>query len=100
MSKTDNTNNIMSLEDTNTSCIIVPKSENGKIKKKKKNRCQLEGCSKKLTITSFECLCQKRFCPIHRLPENHKCTFDYINHGKEKIKENNPVIINSKIIKI
>ena len=69
-------------------------------KKKKKNRCQFEGCKKKLTITSFECSCSKKFCPIHRLPESHDCTFDYVKQGQEKIKENNPVIINEKINKI
>lgn len=69
-------------------------------KRKKKNRCNFEGCNKKLTITSFECQCLKKFCPIHRLPENHECTFDYVNDGKEKIKKNNPIVINSKINKI
>ena len=80
------------------SCCQV--SEKKSSKKKKKNRCQFEGCNKKLTITSFECSCAKRFCPIHRLPESHNCTFDYVKAGQEKIRENNPVIINDKINKI
>ena len=78
------------------------KIETGKdiTKKKKKNRCQFEGCKKKLTITSFECSCSKKFCAIHRLPESHNCTFDYKKEGQIKIKNNNPVIINEKINKI
>jgi lysophosphatidic acid acyltransferase/lysophosphatidylinositol acyltransferase len=50
------------------------------IKKKKKKtpkRCQLKGCKKKLSITAFDCKCEKRFCNLHTYSENHNCPFDY-----------------------
>ena len=48
----------------------------------------------------MDCKCSKCFCIEHLLPEKHNCTFDFKKDGKEKIKQNNPRIINDKIIKI
>tara|TARA_Y100001972_G_C7428374_1_gene220781 strand:- start:282 stop:404 length:123 start_codon:yes stop_codon:yes gene_type:complete len=35
----------------------------------------------------------------HKLPEKHKCDFDYKNNAKDNIKINNPKIINDKFEK-
>ena len=58
-------------------------------------------CSRcnKTTIMLFECRCSKTFCMKHKLPEKHKCDFDYKNKGKDNIKINNPKIINDKFDK-
>ena len=79
-----------------------PKVEVGKEKKvkKKKNVCQHKGCKKKLTLMSYACQCEKKFCSEHRLPEDHDCNFDYKAQGREFISKKNPLIINSKINKI
>ncbi len=71
-----------------------------KNKKKKKNICALNGCQNKLSIISFSCKCQKKFCSVHRLPEDHSCTFDYQTHGKCIIAKKNPQILNAKITHI
>ena len=68
--------------------------------KKRKNICQYKDCKKKLSFMNFSCLCEKKFCSLHRLPEDHECTFDYKSHGRELIAKKNPLIINSKITQI
>ena len=41
-----------------------------------KKRCTV--CNAKLGVLGgFECLCGHRFCPVHRSPEQHGCTYDY-----------------------
>ena len=43
---------------------------------RKKKRCALDGCKKKLKLTDMNCKCKNRFCSIHRLPETHNCSWD------------------------
>ena len=58
-------------------------------------------CNKKINITNtFSCRCEKCFCPKHRHPELHYCTFDYKAEGKKQLEENNPVISVPKLPKI
>lgn len=67
--------------------------------KPKKLKCK--ECNKKL-ISGMEhrCRCSKVFCITHRLPEEHKCTFDYKTLGKEILSKANPVVMDEKIEKI
>ena len=58
-----------------------------------------EKCRKK-TIIEFTCRCEKKFCSRCRYPDEHDCTFDYKAYAKEKLKINNPLVINNKIDKI
>jgi len=52
-------------------------------------RCNHKGCKKKLTLTDFKCKCNKKFCPKHRLPEQHNCNFDFKKYNKDEfIKKN------------
>lgn len=69
-----------------------------KQKRNQKNRCAL--CNCKLKITDIECRCEFKYCMKHRMPENHKCNVDYKEIAKQKIKKENPLVINEKIIKI
>ena len=66
------------------------------------NICNSENCNfcqKKLKLVStFKCKCGFNFCKLHRLPEQHECTYDYKNEGKINIEKNNPLIKNNKII--
>ena len=48
--------------------------------------CGCEGCKKKLALTDFSCKCGIRFCVAHRLPEEHKCTFDFRAAGQTQLK--------------
>lgn len=48
------------------------------------NRCAC--CRKKLSLSDFACTkCDQRFCSLHRLPEEHKCSHDYRAAGKEQL---------------
>ena len=39
--------------------------------------CQYPDCQKKIKLTDFPCKCANTYCKIHRLPEQHRCTYDY-----------------------
>lgn len=39
--------------------------------------CAFEDCKRKLTLTDYNCRCGQRFCGVHRIPEEHACTYDY-----------------------
>ena len=51
-------------------------------------RCNFENCKKKLDLVPFECKCKLKFCKKHRLPEAHKCTYDFKKNGRELLKKN------------
>ncbi len=49
------------------------------------NCCAFKNCNRKLKLTDFACKCEKIFCKIHRLPEDHNCIYDYKeNNNKQK----------------
>lgn len=64
--------------------------------KNKKHQCALEGCHKKRSNFNFVCRCEKQFCDIHRMPETHKCTYDYKTHGRNIL--NNSLNREKKVI--
>ena len=47
--------------------------------------CNHSSCKKKLTLTSITCKCEKQFCPVHRYPTDHACTFDFHERAKENL---------------
>jgi len=56
-------------------------------------------CSK-IKLLMFDCRCGETFCSKCKMPEKHNCNFDYKEHAKNKLKINNPLVINNKIKKI
>ena len=69
-----------------------------KPKKNKKKRCPI--CNKKLGLLDYTCRCGNTYCIQHKMPEEHKCTFDYKKLGKDIIDKNNPLVVKDKVIKI
>ena len=65
-----------------------------------KDKCSF--CNKKLKIISYTCKCEGQFCDKHRYTHTHNCLS--LNKKKEEYKEiiknNNPLMIHSKVIKI
>lgn len=53
----------------------------------KKTRCALDACNKKCTILDMDCQCGKKYCVLHRLPETHKCDFDYKTQGRIELRK-------------
>ena len=63
-----------------------------------KKRCYY--CNKKIKLMEYTCKCQEIFCQKCRMPEIHKCTFDYKNNGKMLLAKNLPQVKCDKVIKI
>jgi len=65
-----------------------------------KQKCSF--CNKKLKLINYSCKCEGIFCQKHRYTHTHNCK--YLNKKKEEskinIKNNNPVVNHSKVIKI
>lgn len=63
-----------------------------------KEKCMFEECSVKLTLVSIKCKCEKKFCNLHRPPENHVCIYDYKMAGRmELLKLMSTAVIAKKI---
>lgn len=62
-------------------------------------KCSQKKCKKK-TMIEFKCRCGKVFCVTHKNPEDHSCTFDYKNEGKEKLKTKLKQVVNEKVVQI
>jgi len=68
--------------------------------KKKRTRCVLESCKRKVGLTGFDCRCGGLYCWEHRYSDKHNCQFDYKELGQDQIRKNNPIVIGEKIQKI
>eukprot|EP01083_Nonionella_stella_P062740 163137_1 len=68
---------------------------------KKKNRCFLADCRRKIPFASrFECRCSYIFCGNHRSPLDHNCTFDYQSEQERLIASENPEVVAQKVQQI
>ena len=53
------------------------------------------------SIFSYSCKCGlKNLCQYCKMPEDHKCTFDFIKEGRDKLEKDNPIVISDKLNKI
>ncbi|KAF8397839.1 hypothetical protein HHK36_016764 [Tetracentron sinense] len=57
-------------------------------------------CRKRVGLTGFRCRCGTTFCSSHRYPEQHGCTFNFKEAGREAIAKANPVVKGEKLEKI
>ncbi|XP_037447506.1 zinc finger A20 and AN1 domain-containing stress-associated protein 12-like [Triticum urartu] len=62
---------------------------------KKPTRCM--ACKKKVGLLGFACRCGGTFCSLHRYVDGHACGFDYKKAGREKIAQQNPLVVAPKI---
>ena len=67
---------------------------------KNTNCCAFENCNRKLKLTDLGCKCEKRFCKIHRLPEDHNCVYDYKENNNKQKKIEAMKCVSDKIDKI
>jgi len=58
------------------------------------NKCDI---CKKNRLIIFKCKCSGYFCLKHRYTNYLNCTFDYISYEREKIRQDNPVVVQDKI---
>lgn len=64
--------------------------------KKKRTRCSLDSCKRKVGLTGFDCRCGGLYCWEHRYSDKHNCNFDYKELGQDQIRKNNPIVIGEK----
>jgi hypothetical protein len=67
-------------------------------KKAAPTRCM--SCNKKVRLLGFACRCGGTFCSMHRYADGHPCSFDYKKADREKIAQQNPLVVASKLDKI
>lgn len=60
----------------------------------------MNGCRKKLLLTSVECKCGYTFCSQHRYAEQHNCQYDYKGSKQDLLTKMNPQVVPSKITEI
>ena len=48
-----------------------------------KETCAYENCKAKLTLASITCKCEKKYCPTHRYPTEHACSFDFKESARQ-----------------
>ena len=61
----------------------------------KNNRCDF--CNKKYGLIPFECRCGGKFCKKYRYTNSHSCKFDHSSLEREKLRQNNPVVVHDKV---
>jgi hypothetical protein len=68
---------------------------------KQSNKCFFEDCNKNLKIIDLKCKCDHIYCSNHRLPETHKCNYNYkLNSIENKKIIENMKCVNEKCIRI
>ena len=65
-----------SLKEENIADIPNPEANKERKSKKRKKRCALDGCKRKLKLTDMKCRCNSIYCSRHRLPEKHQCSWN------------------------
>jgi predicted nucleic acid binding AN1-type Zn finger protein len=57
-------------------------------------------CSRKVGMTGFTCRCAHLFCAEHRLPFDHKCSFDVKSTFAKQLETSCNKVTSDKMIKI
>ncbi len=58
-------------------------------------------CSKKIGIVNtFTCKCEKVYCNLHRMPENHKCSHmdGFKTEGRKRLETQLVKVVAEKVI--
>ena len=65
-------------------------------------RCSHPNCKKKFKLIKFPCICGNNYCSEHRYMNAHNCILILENKKKckDNIKDNNPEVNFTKLIKI
>ena len=59
-------------------------------------RCSVTNCKRKLHLTAMTCRCNLQFCDIHRMPEDHSCSYDYRSEGRKAMEKHLSSIVFTK----
>lgn len=64
------------------------------------NQHQCNTCHKKIGLLGFLCKCGFKYCGLHRQPEQHECTFDYVSKKRDELRDQLVKCDNNKINKL
>lgn len=64
------------------------------------NQTQCNVCHKKIGLLGFLCKCGFKYCGLHRQPEQHECTFDYVSKKRSELQDQLVKCDKNKINKI
>lgn len=56
-------------------------------------------CARKTGIYGYKCKCNNHYCKVHRIPEEHECTYDFKESGKKELEKINVKVVASKLEK-
>jgi len=93
-------NNISDTCHINSNKNDIKNSSQDNSKQKKKKRCFFKGCKKKITLLDFSCKCEHIFCRVHRMPENHDCSFDHKQEALNNLSKKLVKVVADKIVSI
>jgi predicted nucleic acid binding AN1-type Zn finger protein len=55
-------------------------------------------CKKRIkNLLPIQCKCGNYYCNKHKIPQDHKCQYDYIIKNIKNIENQNPVIKGNKL---
>lgn len=57
-------------------------------------------CKKRVGLLAFKCRCGGQFCETHRYPEAHQCSYDHKAVARNKIQDENPVVLSDKLDRV
>lgn len=64
------------------------------------NKSRCKKCTKKVGLLGHECLCSYVFCSKCRHPEDHTCTVNFMEKGKQQVAKNNPLVEMDKLVRL
>jgi hypothetical protein len=64
------------------------------------NKSRCKKCTKKVGLLGHECSCSFVFCSKCRHPEDHTCTVNYMEKGKQQVAKNNPIVEMDKLVRL
>ena len=56
-----------------------------KVKERTEDKKRCFNCNRKVGLLGIECKCGMTFCRVHRLPEEHACSYDFAEEGRKKL---------------
>ncbi|OQR99361.1 hypothetical protein ACHHYP_06916 [Achlya hypogyna] len=78
--------------------VVVVEAKKGSPHQANKRKCWT--CRSRLALAPISCKCGYTFCPNHRYPEMHNCSFDYKRDGKRKLELLNQPFRSSKLVRV
>lgn len=74
-----------------------PLGAGGEVQNTNTSNSRCHKCNKRLGLLGFSCRCGGIFCRPHLHAEEHACSFDYQQLGRQTIQSRNPKVVSAKV---